>query len=266
MRTDFTLDGYRALVSEFLKRGYTVCGFEDASPHAAHLILRHDIDMSIQRAVALAEVERELAVRSHYFVLLRTEMYNPFSAAGANGLRRLVELGHDLGLHFDASLYPEERTTLEAAAEKECAALEMLLQEPVRFISFHRPEHQLLGFSGSFAGRCNVYEQRFFEEIGYCSDSRGGWHHGHPLDHPNITAGRALQLNTHPVWWDAYPGEGVKAKLDRFATERFDLLRCELGRNCGPYGAALARLFGDERLLSAPRCEISKDGQGQTKD
>ena len=55
--------------------------------------------------------------------------------------------------------------------------------------------------SSSLADRRNTYESKFFKEIGYCSDSRGGWHHGSPLDHAALGEGRALQLLTHAIWW-----------------------------------------------------------------
>ena len=47
--------------------------------------------------------------------------------------------------------------------------------------------------------------------------------------------GRALQLLTHPIWWDANFGENVREKLDRFALRRFDMFRAELARNCQAY-------------------------------
>ena len=68
-----------------------------------------------------------------------------------------------------------------------------------------------------------------------CSDSRGAWHHGPPLRHEAVLQSRGLQLLTHPIWWHAAPGETVREKLDRFALQRFDLLRAELARNCESY-------------------------------
>jgi hypothetical protein len=67
--------------------------------------------------------------------------------------------------------------------------------------------------------------------MGYCSDSRGGWYHGHPLDHPSVAQGRALQLLTHPVWWTLPAGEAT-AKLKRFLLERYQLLDEELASQC----------------------------------
>jgi hypothetical protein len=201
------------------------------------LILRHDLDMSIQAAIPIAKIEKSLGVVSTYFVLLRTEMYNPYSAAGRHDLLHLLELDHDLGLHLDASNYRDDDQSLERAVAFECDALEALIGRPVETVSFHRPTESLLDGRDRIAGRRHTYENFFFKEMAYCSDSRGAWRHGHPLDLPAIADGRALQLLTHPIWWNATAGEGVQEKLDRFASLRYRLLREELGRNCETYDA-----------------------------
>ena len=232
---DFTLDGYRALLEAFMQRGYVAGRFSEDGPLDRHLFLRHDLDMSIQAAVAVAKIEREAGLMTTYFVMVRTEMYNPFSKRGLADIIQLADLGHELGLHFDGSLYGEDLEALDEAAERECAALEVLTNLPVTVISLHRPAPVLQGLDRRIAGRLHTYSPRFFQDMGYCSDSRGDWHHGHPLDHPAVAAGRGFQLLTHPIWWQAAPNEAVREKLDRFALKRFDLLRAELARNCEAY-------------------------------
>ena len=79
----------------------------------------------------------------------------------------------------------------------------------------------------ALAGRRHAYQPRTFSEMGYCSDSRGGWHHGHPLEHEAVVAGRALQLLTHPVWWSG-PGAGVTGRLDAVIDARAEAFRRHL--------------------------------------
>ncbi len=243
MRSEFSLDGYEALVDGLRDRGYETRGFSDAEPDARHLILRHDIDMSIETAVVLAEREQKIGVRSTYFVLLRSDLYNPFSPRGRTGLERIAELGHALGLHFDAALYAPDRPSLEAACAEECRWLEAFVDRPVEIVSFHRPARALLGDGARIAGRRHAYEPRFFSEMGYCSDSRGGWHRGHPFEHAALSEGRALQLLTHPIWWVALPGESVAQRLDRLSSDEHDRYRRELAAHCEPYREALDRAF-----------------------
>jgi hypothetical protein len=235
LTVDFTAAGYAALLAAFRDRGYEVRGYHSADPARRHLILRHDLDMSIEAALPIAALEAEAGVAASYFVLLRSEMYNVQSPSSMQALRSIGEHGHDIGLHFDASLYADDDAALDRAAAAECAVLEALLGRPIATISFHRPARRLMGHAGRFAGRRHAYEPRFFSDMGYCSDSRGAWHHGHPLDHRAVATGRALQLLTHPIWWLDGTGATVQEKLDRFAHGRYLKLRAELGRNCEAY-------------------------------
>ncbi|MEK9660922.1 MAG: hypothetical protein VW644_04165 [Alphaproteobacteria bacterium] len=235
---DFTRAGYRALVAALLERGYAAVGYDAVAPGERHLVLRHDLDMSIDAAVSIAGIEAELGVSAHYFVLLRTEMYNPWSDHARHQLDRIAALGHEIGLHFDASLYSDDIAALDRAAAEECTVLAALTGRPVETISFHRPSPALLGRPGTIAGRRHSYEPRYFHDIGYCSDSRGAWHHGHPLAHDAVADGRALQLLTHPIWWDRDNALDPVAALDRFRDARDTVLMNALADNCEPYRAA----------------------------
>ena len=239
---DFTLQGYRALLDALVGRGYRACRFEEADPDDRHLLLRHDLDMSVRLALEIAEVEAELGLAATYFVMVRTEMYNPFSRSNVDAISRLIALGHEVGLHLDASLYETDLGDLDAGAERECRTLETMSGRPVDVVSLHRPAPHLQGLDRPIGGRPHAYQPRFFQAMGYCSDSRGGWHYGHPLDHPSVAGGRGLQLLTHPIWWVARAGESPAEKLDRFAFGRFDALRAELARNCDVYAKELLSL------------------------
>ncbi len=196
---NFSLDAYRQLLADFVALDYRVVEFENVDPSSRHLVLRHDIDISLELAVMLAKVEHELGCESHYFALVTCEQYNPASKEGRDALAQILSLGHRIGLHFDASL--KTAAPLEERAKAEADYLTALAGAPVTMLSFHRPAPQWIGNPVSLAGLPHSYQPRFFSEIGYCSDSRGGWWHGAPLDHEAVKSGTALQLLTHPVWW-----------------------------------------------------------------
>lgn len=231
----FTLEGFRGLVRTFLDQGYRVVGFDEAEVERPHLVLRHDVDMCLDRAVKLAEVEDELGVRSTYYVLVRTEMYAVTSTRSRASLRRLMELGHEVGLHFDAAGLGELPEQLDDACAKDCALLEAVLGARIRSVSFHRPTPALQGWPKPIAGRLHAYQPRFFKEMGYCSDSEGRFRFGHPIEQEAVKQHRALQLVTHPIWWVASSAENVLEKLERFRKGRDSLLGDELAANCKPY-------------------------------
>lgn len=203
--TGFVLDDYRLLISAFMSLGYAPRRLQDLRPNEPDLYLRHDIDLSLELAVEIARVEADLSVFSTFFVLVSTDIYNPSSARSRHLLSEIIDCGHEIGLHFDAT--QSEHDDLDRAADKECDILSSLTGRPVESISFHRPAPELLNSSKRLAGRRHTYEPDFFSKVAYISDSNGGWHHGHPLDHPAVQARTAIQLLTHPIWW---AGGGVR--------------------------------------------------------
>ena len=230
----FSPSGYAALLSSFRDKGYEVRSYADVNPSARHLILRHDVDFSLSAARDMADVEAESGVHSTYFVLLRTEFYNPLSGSGLEAMQHIVSRGHTIGLHFDAALYPADNAELETAAQRECGLLEHALGRPVSVLSFHRPAPHLFGSQDRIAGRLNAYAERFVKHMGYCSDSRGDWHHGEPQENPAVVEGRAIQLLTHPFWWQA-PATPPLDRLKNFLTERSRLLDSEMRHHCTIY-------------------------------
>lgn len=231
---DFSLAAYGRLLEALGARGYRSVRYAEGDPAARHLILRHDVDMDLAAAVDLAEFERGSGQRATYFVLVRSELYNPASRAGTEAVRRLIAHGHEVGLHFDAALYDDDLELLTEGAERERRVLETISGRPVEMLSLHRPNPALLGNGFAPPGLINAYAPRFFEEFGYVSDSRGGWHHGHPLDHPAVAEGRGLHLLTHPIWWTG-GGETAQNKLENFLARRYQVLESELAAHCSAY-------------------------------
>lgn len=101
----FTYAEYGKMLSILKKHNYRICDYHAHSKYDKAAVLRHDIDMDIQRAVEMARLEAELGVRATYFVLISSDFYNVFSARNTAGLREITALGHSVGLHFDEMKY-----------------------------------------------------------------------------------------------------------------------------------------------------------------
>lgn len=221
----FCLDDYIALLRALINLGYRDVGLDRLGEGGRAMFLRHDVDLCLRRAVSVGEAEALEGASATYYVLVSTDIYNIASAANRNALRRLIECGHRVGLHFDATRYDGGREALEQAAEAECAILQQLTGEPVESISFHRPAPELIGMSGRFSGRHHPYEPCFFHDTAYISDSSGGFFRGHPLDHPAVIEGKAIQLLTHPIWWaseEPTPAASALAALRAEKLEQID--------------------------------------------
>lgn len=103
---DFSYTGYIRLLSLLRQHAYETVDYHDYEGHPRCVILRHDIDTDLAQAVRFAELEAQEGVRSTYFVLLRTNFYNPASSGNLEQLHRIQALGHEIGLHFDEKVYP----------------------------------------------------------------------------------------------------------------------------------------------------------------
>lgn len=231
---NFTPEGYADIVISLLSRDYEIRGYKDAEPDQPHLILRHDVDFDWDAAVLMAELESANGWSAHYFALVRSEFYNLFSKNTSSALLRLCALGHTVGLHFDAGNYPLGSEDVDRGLAEEFSLIEQVTKCSVDVFSLHRPQPDVLKGDLSMEGRVNAYAPRYTEQMGYSSDSRGGWHHGHPLDHSAVRASRGLQLLTHPIWWmegcDS-PQRTIESVLDR----RYADLEAEASVHCGSY-------------------------------
>lgn len=232
---DFTLPSYMELIDSLVARGYRVCDYPAAYPEARDLILRHDVDFDLEAAVTLARAEASRGWRSTYFILTRSEFYNPNSPRSRDALRILGDLGHEVGLHFDAALYRDDSVVLAGAAGDEAAALSGWAGARVRTFSLHRPNPALLVGDFAVPGLINAYAPRFFREMGYCSDSRGAWRFGRPEGNAAVREGRGLQLLTHPIWWTSDRGPQPSPKVAAFLARRARLLSDEAAAHCLAY-------------------------------
>lgn len=232
----FTLQGYQSLVRHFLEDGFEIRHFLDCDPAARHLVLRHDIDMSLDYAERMARAESDIGITSTYFVLLRHGLYNLWSGDNIAALNRIRDGGHKIGLHFDASLYDATPEALQDAVAVECDILESILRDKVEIVSFHRPAENLVGHNEMLAGRAHTYMPKYTEDMHYYADSRGEWRFGNPVD---ASLGKSLQLLTHPIWWVFEDGITSLEKLAIYLGTLAEQDRITLGRNCRLYQAHL---------------------------
>src|SRR5437868_14121160 len=94
----FDLDHCRELLAAARAGGYRFAFF-DREPMPGDLLLRHDVDLSLDAALTIAELEAEAGAQATYFLMTRSVFYNLSSPEGEQALSRLRELGHRIGLH-----------------------------------------------------------------------------------------------------------------------------------------------------------------------
>lgn len=198
----FTYQAYRQLLALLRKQGYAFQNYHDYKDSSRCVILRHDIDNSLSQAVCLAELEAEEGVQSTYFVLLRTDFYNPASKSVQKALRRILSLNHEIGLHFDETFYSPDLTleTITQYLILECKIMSELLGSEVSSVSMHRPSKATLDADIQIPGIINSYGKTFFHDFKYLSDSRRRWRE--PVEEI-IRSGEydRLHILTHAFWY-----------------------------------------------------------------
>ena len=198
----FTYAAYCRLLSALKEGGYAIKNYHNYESEARCVILRHDIDSSLEQAVRLAELEAENGACSTYFVLLRTDFYNVFSKTGQAALRHICFLGHEIGLHFDEASY-DPALEADGVVEniiKECGLLSALLETEVSTVSMHRPSKAALEANFQIPGIINSYVKTFFRDFKYLPDSRRRWRE--PVEEI-VRAGKydRLHILTHAFWY-----------------------------------------------------------------
>lgn len=201
---DFTLDNYRKIFS-IAKEKYRFIGYDEINDKEKQVLLRHDVDFSLIGAETLAQIENALGIKSTYFIFAHSEGYNLYETSMSKIVKRIINLGHDIGLHVDFGFYKEmyEGKNAEEVAIKEIEEIECVFGCNVKAVSFHNPE--LLGVlnlkTDWFANVVNAYSEKIFSTYKYCSDSNGYWRFDRLEDVLLSGIYDNLQILLHPVWW-----------------------------------------------------------------
>jgi hypothetical protein len=187
MSCSFDLAHYRELLDAAKAGGYRFATFE-AEPEAGDILLRHDIDLSLDAALELGRLEHENGARATYFLMTESVFYNLDSTPGREALRELRSLGHAVGLH---AVYPRA-----SHDDRFDAAL-----------AWHNPDPDYV--HDPVSGFVNVMQPPWFTKGKYRSDSNQHWREGCP--HEELGAGTFewLQLLIHPEIW-VYPGQTMR--------------------------------------------------------
>lgn len=235
----FSLDHYREICSLLASRGYRSVFFPEAlteQQESPSVLLRHDIDQSLEAAAALALLEKSLGVRSTYFVWLTSPFYNCFDPVQRRLIQRIVGAGHDVGLHFDAAQLDDcSGDQLEAVVVEECAVFERVLERPVRVVSFHRPKPELINRDFRTPGYVSAYGRCFSERFKYMSDSGRNWREGCICRKlRDGTASPRLHLLTHAFWWTG-TGDSLTSRAREFIAEKSSYVDAALASNIKGY-------------------------------
>jgi hypothetical protein len=200
---DFSLAHYRELLEAAKAGGYRCAAF-DRPPEQGDLFIRHDVDLSLDAALRMAEVEAELGMWSTWCLMTRSVFYNLDSHEGEAAVARLRELGGRIAHH---AIWP--RVDLDDRFE------------PV--VAWHNPDLEYM--TDPIEGATNPMSAPWYDPLFYRSDSNQHWHYRgreSRCPHGELARGELdwLHLLIHPVIW-AYEGATMRETMESFlAAER----------------------------------------------
>jgi hypothetical protein len=204
----FDMRHYAEILDAAKAGGYRFTTFGEP-PARGDIFLRHDIDLSLDAALEMAQLEAELGVRTTYLLMTESVFYNLASHEGVATIERLRELGHTVGLH---AVYPNVELDDRF--------------DPV--VSWHNPQSEYM--AKTIPGAINVYGEPYFDPPTYRSDSNQHWRFGCP--HEELRGGGFawLQILVHPEIW-VYPGATMgltmRAMLNAEKSRRLEQLAAD---------------------------------------
>jgi hypothetical protein len=201
------------------------------------VLLRHDVDFDLQAAIKLAEIDAEARYPSTFFFLLGSLHYNLFSPEASQSVRRILDLGHRVGLHFDCANYSPSASVadLAAACRREVDILQGWFGVNIDAVSYHRPNARVLSGDPELSRPYpHTYLPLYTKDIHYCSDSRGTWRFGFPLETQAFREKKPLHILIHPIWWTETDLPPIN-KLQAYAALHVRRMDRSVAANCEVY-------------------------------
>ena len=214
----FTYEAYTRMLQKIFDYGYRFVNYSYWQDKEKTVILRHDIDQDLQKAVIFSEIEKysKLEVEATYFVLVSTNFYNVHHKTSRECMKKIIENGGKIGLHFDETQYSIfDEDELRGLVNKEAEILSNIIETKIEAVSMHRPSEKLLSLNLKFPNIINSYGAAYIREMKYLSDSRRYWRENIEQVIENGNYPR-LHILTHPFWYMEGLEKDLKQTLKEF--------------------------------------------------
>ena len=205
----FSFEDYREII-RIIKATGRHANYADALGKDGFIIMRHDVEYSVERAYALAKVETSMDFTSTFFFQWTNNSYNLLSRKNRDLICDMHERGQKIGLHFALNGMTDMQEVRRQIVREMHMLSEMLGFEISEF-SVHRPSPSVLAENIKLPGIINAYQDEFFTfsdnvredsvlAVKYMSDANHIWRYGYP-DEAAILGHDKVQILTHPFAW-----------------------------------------------------------------
>ena len=198
---EFSYKHYFEVIDSIKEKYYfgTISEFHKLLKIKKFILLRHDVDVSLDYALKLAEFEFEHGVKSTYFILLHSDYYNALSKSNQHKIKKISDLGHEIGLHYDTNFLTVDKKNITLQLKREVQILSDLIGKEIISIAQHNPSITNCPNFESDLRYVDSRDPEITKEVKYISDSVHNWREGCMCKH--IKNFDRLQILTHPIWW-----------------------------------------------------------------
>jgi len=220
---NFSLDHYFEVL-EYAKKSHEIGPVKDfykLKKENKFLILRHDIDLSIDIALEMARLESQHNISSTYFVLLHSQHYNAISEHNVQKIKDIIDYGHEIGLHYDP-MFPRSNYGIINMINEETKLLGNLIKKEIISITPHNLSTATQRIDYNNVNFFDITNPEILNSVKYISDSVQNWRNGCMCNH--IDHEDRLIILTHPIWWTKY-SNSLNKILAKFENDQINTLK-----------------------------------------
>ncbi|HGY92791.1 MAG TPA: hypothetical protein ENK43_16610 [Planctomycetes bacterium] len=226
MTCTWSPEHYREILESARAEGYPIVKVSEvgtALPEGPFFLVRHDIDISMEAAHAMALLEADMGITTCYYVRLHSPFYNALAPDHAARIREIADMGHEVGLHYEPGYYESMGQQVAEGIASDIHTLETLLGGKTLSVSQHEPSIGPVVKILPEGYPC-AYQRHLVLDTKYFGDSGFRWREGCICE----KLGEIEQIHTliHPANWmrDAVPWEEVLRRHAKTAAERIHRL------------------------------------------
>lgn len=209
---NFSFAHYTSTLAAYLSEKYVFTTFTGVGAardsRTGLVLLRHDVDKSVAKALDMARIETALGISATYFIRVHSNYYNPFGHVCYRQIKEIISLGHQVGLHTE--FYDAAKISGEDPMEmfrREIKVIENVIDAVCPCYSLHRTSgsstiEEIKACTSRIREEIKLpgaYDREFQAGFKYLSDSSGIWREGCFCGHTGKH--NRLHLLTHPDWW-----------------------------------------------------------------
>jgi hypothetical protein len=225
----FSLDHYLDVLNLAQDKDYIISNLSDypVLKEEKLILLRHDVDFSLDYAYEMASMEHAVGYSSTYFILLHGPYYNVLSEHCMELIKAIHGMGHEIGLQLDTRYHMDVDPKI----------LSSIIGEPIHSYAKH-----YYTITKDFKIK-DLNDSRDIP-MKYISDSGRNWREGCMCQNISINKYPQLQILTHPLWWVTETKDRNKA-----VTVLHNHLKDQVDESINEYREILAQYIKDEMIV-----------------